>query len=210
MIPPTRFSGNPYRKEWFETDYMFTPEGPVVAPDHHCKKTFDVSFPFIRNRRNAIDIGCRLGEYSRYLQNYFDMTYCFDPNLWKQFSNNVDLKKVTHFNCALGDENGTIEMSGGTHRFVEGKMKKVSVFRLDDFELDKIDYIKIDVEGFERKVLAGGVQTIERDRPIVVIEQNEVRLPDEEPFAAKAWLEQRGYKHVATCPRGWDLVMVPE
>lgn len=101
-------------------------------------------------------------------------------------------------------------MFGGTHQTVEGQMKEVPVFRLDDFGLEDVDYIKVDVEGFERKVLLGGQKTISAFRPLIVIEQNDVRLADEEPYAAKTYLESIGYKHVATCPRGWDLVMMPE
>lgn len=101
-------------------------------------------------------------------------------------------------------------MFGGTHQAVEGKMKEVPVFRLDEFGLEDVDYIKVDVEGFEKKVLLGGQKTISASRPLIVIEQNDVRLPDEEPYAAKTYLESIGYKHVATCPRGWDLVMMPE
>ena len=208
LIAPTKFDDNPYQPEWFERDYLVTPDGTREFPKHHCKRTFQISLPFIRRMRTAVDIGCRVGEYSRYLQNHFARTYAFDPNLWKGFSSNVDLSKVTHFNCALGDETGTIEMHGGTHRLVEGKMKTVPVHRLDDFELEDVDYIKIDVEGFERKVLMGGAKTVEKYRPLIVIEQNDVRLLDEEPLAAKKWLEERGYRHVATCPRGWDYIMV--
>jgi FkbM family methyltransferase len=208
-IAATKFEDNPYQTEWFERDYLATPMGRGEFPKHDCKRTFELSFPFIRRMRTAVDIGCRVGEYSRYLQHYFAWTYAFDPNLWKEFSTNVDLSKVTHFNCALGDERGTINMYGGTHQQVDGKKaKKVAVHRLDDFELEDVDYIKIDVEGFERKVLMGAAKTVEKYRPLIVIEQNEVRLPDEEPLAAKGWLEERGYRHVATCPRGWDYIMV--
>lgn len=209
LLPPTEFQENPYQADWYDRNYIFTPDGAAEHPKHHCKLTFDISLPFVRNFRTAVDVGCRLGEYSRFLHHHFEMTYCFDPNLWKGFASNVDLKKVVHFNCALGDEPGVIQMHGGTHRFVEGKMKTVPVFRLDDFELETVDYIKIDVEGFETKVLEGGIKTVERDRPVIVIEQNDVYLPDEGPLFAKKWLEERGYRHAATCPRGWDYIMVP-
>jgi hypothetical protein len=52
------------------------------------------------------------------------------------------------------------------------------------------------------------METIKRDRPLIVVEQNDVRLPDEEPFAAKKLLEDIGYRQAAVCKRGWDHVMV--
>ncbi|WP_346900615.1 FkbM family methyltransferase [uncultured Roseibium sp.] len=208
-IKPSIFKENPYKEEWFDQDFLYSPDGNKNYPNHHCKITFDTSFPFIKNFRVALDIGCRDGEYSRYLQKHFEHTYGFDVRKKENFAYNVDLKKVTHFCCALGDTEGTVQMSGGTHNFVEGKMKKYPVFKLDSFGFENVDYIKIDVEGFERKVLMGGEQTVRKNLPLIIIEQNDVCLPDEEPYAAKKWLEDLGYKHVATCPRGWDCIMQP-
>ncbi|MBS8262779.1 FkbM family methyltransferase [Roseibium polysiphoniae] len=206
-IKPTVFKENPYQDEWFDTDFIYSPDGIQSYPEHHCKLTFEKSLPYIENFRVALDIGCRDGEYSRYLQKKFERVYGFDVNRKKYFPYNVDLKKTTHFTCGLGDKEGTLLMSGGTHKHVKGKMKEHPVFTLDSFEFENVDYIKIDVEGYERRVLIGGEQTIRKYRPLIIIEQNDVQLPDEEPFAAKKWLEDLGYVHVATCPRGWDHIM---
>ena len=121
-IEPTKFDENPYRPEWYDSDFMYSQDGIKEFPDHHCKGTFLISLPFVNTFRNAIDVGCRDGEYSRYLQKYFSHVYYFDPRARKYFPFNVDLSKVTHFTCALGAEDGKIEMSGGTHKVVPGKM----------------------------------------------------------------------------------------
>jgi FkbM family methyltransferase len=189
---------------------VVTPEGVKSDAKHPCRETYALSRPFIRNWRTAVDVGCRMGEFSRYLQRDFERVYAFDASVHRNFPRNLPLDNVTAFECALGDAAGEIEMHGGGHAFVDGGMRKVPVFRLDDFGLTDVDYIKIDVEGFERRVLLGGMDTILRDRPVIVIEQNDVRLPDEAPFAAKRLLEEHGYRHVATCRRGWDHVMAPQ
>jgi FkbM family methyltransferase len=48
------------------------------------------------------------------------------------------------------------------------------VFRFDDIfpleKLDRLDYVKIDVEGAESQVLAGGHETLKKYRPIVQME----------------------------------------
>jgi FkbM family methyltransferase len=210
MMPlrPTQFAHNPYRPEWHDQDFFYSPDGIGEFPQHHCKQTFILTLPYITRFRNALDIGCRDGEYSRYLHQHFARTYCFDPRVMRNFCYNVDLSKVTHYSCALGDVPGVIQMCGGTHRQIKGFMWEAPCFTLDQFEFEAVDYIKIDVEGFELKVLRGGEQTILKHLPLIVIEQNDVRLPDETPLAAKIWLEKHGYVHVASCPRGWDYVMV--
>ena len=205
----TKWKDNPYDAEWAERDYLHTPDGPAEHPKHPCKRTYLQSKPFIRNYRTAVDIGCRVGEFTRYLQLDFQRVFAFDPNLWVSFRFNVDLTKVTHFNCALGDERGEISMFGGCHSPLgRGKPKTVPVYTLDEFDLQEVDYIKVDVEGFEKKVLIGGAKTIERWNPLIVIEQNDVVLDGECRYAAKQYLEGIGYREVAVDRRGWDLVMV--
>lgn len=208
-ITRTIFPERTLDPSWFKSDTFYTPEGPKSFPKHHCKLTFRTSKPFIRSFHNAIDIGCRDGEYTRYLQSCFQYVYCFDPRRREAFGYNVDLKRATHFNCALGDAAGTITMYGGTHTPRGVKATSVPCLTLDSFEFQNVSYIKVDVEGFEEKVLRGGQKTINRDRPVIVIEQNDAILDGAEKFGAKVWLEQNGYRHVATCPRGWDYVMAP-
>jgi FkbM family methyltransferase len=207
----TRFGPNTLDPSWIERD-MFLLKGEVVTDaEHHCKQTFLASLPYLRGTNNAVDIGCRDGEYTRYLQRQFPHVYAFDARMRKSFGHNVDVERVTHFVCALGDAAGEIEMYGGTHDPAINPIRSVvRCFTLDSFQLSNVDYMKIDVEGFERKVLAGAEYTIARWRPVIVIEQNDVRMAGEEPYAAKTWLEERGYRHVATCPRGWDHIMIPK
>jgi hypothetical protein len=88
---------------------------------------------------------------------------------------NVDLSKVTHFFCPLGEETKMIQASGAGS-ITAGKIPKenyfeVQQFKLDDFNLGDIDYIKIDVDGYELNVLNGAKETINKYKPILVIEQ---------------------------------------
>jgi FkbM family methyltransferase len=50
--------------------------------------------------------------------------------------------------------------------------------RLDDYELDAVGFLKIDVEGHESAVLWGGLQTIRRCLPIILIEIEERHKPN--------------------------------
>jgi FkbM family methyltransferase len=48
--------------------------------------------------------------------------------------------------------------------------KRVSLVRLDDLELEP-NFIKIDVQGLESRVLAGGLETIRTFRPVIMAER---------------------------------------
>jgi FkbM family methyltransferase len=209
LPPVTQWPDNPYKPEWAETDYLYSADGIGEFPEHACKLSYLLSKPFIKNFRTALDIGCRVGEFTRYLQLDFEHVYAFDPTLCPKFRFNVDLNKVTHYHCALGDEPGEIRMFDGAHCEREGIAPRiVPSYTLDAFDFEDVDYIKIDVEGFEKKVLMGGARTIERCNPVIVIEQNHVVLEGDERYSAKAYLEGIGYREAAVDKRGWDFVMV--
>lgn len=174
-VEPTLFSDCGFDWDYYERDYFFSPDEIGEIPDHHCKKTWLKSLPYIKNYRNAIDIGCRDGEYTRYLHKHFTHVYCFDYRRRKLFNKNVDVTRITHFKCGLSDENEKMIVSGSgsmtSSRVPKEKWYEEQLYTLDTFDFENIDYIKIDVDGFELKVLKGSVKTLEKYQPLLVIEQ---------------------------------------
>jgi FkbM family methyltransferase len=53
----------------------------------------------------------------------------------------------------------------------ENNLKTVRLMTIDALKLPRLDMIKIDVERMELEVLAGATNTIERLRPIIIVEQ---------------------------------------
>ena len=47
---------------------------------------------------------------------------------------------------------------------------------VDDFQISSVDFIKIDVEGYEYSVLEGAINTLLSFRPIVMFELNQLTL----------------------------------
>lgn len=186
-----------YDPDWYSRDFFYSPDGIKEHPTHHCKLTWLISEQYIKQSRNAIDVGCRDGEYTRYLTSRFKHTYCFDPRLRDYFFYNVDLSKVTHFHCLVGE--GSDSRRIGHDRQLNGNF-----YCIDDFGFIDIDYIKIDTDGYEMAVIKGALETIKRDWPILVLEVHFERQ------TLEFCLNELGYKHVATCPRGWDHILVKE
>jgi len=131
-----------------------------------CLETYLKSKPYIKQFRTAIDVGCRDGDYSLPLVEDFERVHAFDYRPRMKYEH----KKLTYHSVALGDENTKVRAKGGT--IVEHGDKHVEQKRLDDLNLDEVDYLKIDVEGHELKVLKGAIATIEKCNPVIVIEEN--------------------------------------
>lgn len=130
---------------------------------------------------NIIDIGAHVGNHSVYFGLFCaDKVFAFEPNEnnIKCFHRNIranELKNVKLYPVALGDINCKMGMNcPAIHPFnlnywMEG-IGDYDVCRLDDYELTDIKLMKIDVEGFDYRVLVGGVETIKKNRPVIIIE----------------------------------------
>jgi FkbM family methyltransferase len=68
----------------------------------------------------------------------------------------------------------------------------VDVRTLDAYAFTNVGLIKIDVEGHELEVLAGGVETIGRERPVLLIEIEQRHRPDDITAAFEA-IAAHGY-----------------
>lgn len=55
--------------------------------------------------------------------------------------------------------------------YSEDQMDNINLITIDSMSLPRVDFIKIDIEGMELEAIAGGVQTISRCRPAMLIER---------------------------------------
>jgi hypothetical protein len=107
---------------------------------------------------------------------------------------------VKAFNFGLSDKQETVPLSGnngnwgGAYIGEHMKISDVQMGRLDDLKILP-DFIKIDVEGYELKVLQGAEQTIKQCHPTMVMEINRTALNRQNcrPEFIYDWLEKHGY-----------------
>lgn len=143
------------------------------------------------NCRNALDIGANVGNHAIHLAKACDKLYCFEPNdsVANVFSSALNSKKsnIKLYRFGLSDRDETLrfyENSGNLgassfekeHNKNECTEKRLNVRSGDavvkELDISNIDFIKIDVEGFEKEVLSGLRNTIKDNNPIIDFEYN--------------------------------------
>lgn len=144
-------------------------------------KKYRAAMLHVKQFRVALDVGCHVGSWGMQMAKRFEMTHCFEP-------------VATHRECALrnivtkdgrtwqmhpyaiGAASGRVAMkleassSGGTHINGPGD---IEMRTLDSFDLQDVDFIKIDVEGAQLAVVQGAVETLKRCRPCVIVEEKQ-------------------------------------
>jgi FkbM family methyltransferase len=170
----------------------------------------------LSERRVALDIGAHVGAVSLYLGRIFDRVIAFEavPETYQYLAlNTANIANVEAMNSAVGPAPGEVYFD---HYLKHGQLSHVSsgsadtqkvgpipVLTIDSFNLSNVDYIKIDVEGYELPVLQGASETILRCRPMILVEQGG---NDELHFGAprneaSAFLEDIGMVRHSQAPR---------
>ena len=170
----------------------------------------------------CFDVGAHVGEYCYAMERCVNSSRicAFEPNpetcaLLRRFFPKIHIE-----NTALSDSEGTAELSiprsgkktyatRGTLEHSESgdQMIEVPLTTLNAFaaRISKpLSFLKIDVEGHERKVIVGGKQTILRDHPIMLIEIEERHSaqPIAETFKE---IEALGYRGFFLNLRAWEF-----
>ncbi len=136
----------------------------------------------LHNKRTqvAIDIGANVGLWTRDLCKYFTQVLAVEPvEIFRDcLIKNVPAKNLTIYDCALGNVNSWINMiitpdnTGHTHVDLNTMGQgKIQMRTLDSMNFPGADYIKVDCESHEFRILQGGENYIKEFRPIIVIEQ---------------------------------------
>ena len=154
----------------------------------------NLMFDFTPKEKNGtvVDIGANVGHHTLFAALLSREVISFEP--FSEVAEKINLKvkennleNVKLHTYALGDENslGSYQKPAsnnrGTGSFLRSNGSKDSVplqikngdFVFNKISLDRIDFIKIDVEGFEEKVIKGLYKTLLKYRPVVFFEWSE-------------------------------------
>lgn len=130
------------------------------------------------NRRLAIQAGGHAGVWANRLAKSFKQVLSFepDPNLFQCLKRNTSkAKNIQVFEQALGEHSGQARMlphsSAGSWRIDPSGPVEVSMTLIDYLGLAQCDALLLDIEGYELKALEGARRTIERFRPVILLEE---------------------------------------
>ena len=176
------------------------------------------------NIKTVIDVGAHSGDFARMIKQLLPdaAIFSFEPlndvfqRLQEETKNGADFKA---FNYALGDRNETVEIHRSSYAqsssilpmaelhkeafpvSADHTSQTVEVKRLDDvmngFTLKPEIAIKIDVQGYEDKVIAGGPEIIAKTKAIIV-EVSFRELYEGQPLFDKIFqlLNDKGFRYM--------------
>ena len=142
-----------------------------------------------------IDIGGNIGTFMCQFVDKCDQVFVFEPiprlnSVIKRSVEHNKSNKVTVIEKAAGDRHSIVKMLDNNNSSIvdsgaSGDVLDIPVTTLDDElgAIEKIDFIKIDVEGYEVSVLNGARKIIEKHRPAILVEVHPM------------YLEQYGQQH---------------
>jgi len=134
---------------------------------------------FVKNKNVVIQAGGNAGYYPKLYSEIFNEVYTFEPEplLFFCLNLNTPTPNVHKFQACLGDKHKMVSLNntcdtyghGGTH-VAEFDGGNIPTLMIDNLNLQVCDLIHLDIEGYEKKAILGGVETIKRCKPVIVIE----------------------------------------
>ncbi|PFO80408.1 MULTISPECIES: FkbM family methyltransferase [Bacillus cereus group] len=171
--------------------------------DYYEKELLEYFKEYMPTNGIVYDIGANIGNHTLYFSHALNpkKIYSFEPakELFEVLEFNVQvnkLKNVEVFNCAVGKESGeklltyNPQNTGASNISLDGDEVVRSV-TLDKLKIEKPDFVKIDVEGFEYDVIQGMQNILKVSSPVLWVEV----FPDNY-FAVDQLLEEFSYVQI--------------
>lgn len=182
------------------------------------------------NFKNSIiiDIGANLGSHTLEFADLVGdngKVYAFEPQriIYYQLCSNIianGYNNIFAYNLALSDKNETAYIEkqnfysddilniGDTHISNDGDI--IDVKKLDNYNLNNVSLIKIDVQGYEPFVLNGAIETIKRNKPIILIEivNEHLNIYNKSDENIKEFFSNINYN--LNNISGWDYIATPK
>lgn len=162
----------------------------LIVFGSHEPKTTEFIKKYVKKNMVCLDVGANIGYYSTLFSNLIGnegkiISIEPSPINFQYLKQNLELQNLKNFillNIACGDSNKQVDFhlnqSGNKSKIVSDENSdniiSIEVKTLDelskDLKLEQIDFLKIDVEGYEWEFINGSKKTIEKFKPTIQIE----------------------------------------
>lgn len=178
---------------------------------------------------SMIDVGANIGDTVAFCRSKCDFPIvCIegDDDFYSILQTNLsNFKNVSSFKCLLGEVNSSIggvlkknDGSSETARIVNqlsvGENNKLNIITLDSFFVSNPQFknaklLKIDTDGYDLKIIRGGLSYIKETRPVLFFEYDTVFLAEQgdDGISTLLTLEGLGYKDAIFYDNGGRFVM---
>ena|SRR5688572_23610477 len=126
----------------------------------------------------VVQAGGNHGMYPRLLSPMFKTVYTFEPDSLSYFAlvNNCQQDNIIKMQAALGDAHKMVAVyrahmsNTGMHRIIDQDAATIPMLMLDDFVFPNLDFLWLDVEGYEENILKGATRNLEQHHPVIFCE----------------------------------------
>lgn len=151
----------------------------------------------------VIQAGGNFGLYPVLYTEFFETVYTFEPDPMNFFclGLNCQFNNIIKMNLALGDKPGNARMINrspvnyGMNCIEEtsSHVNSIPIVNIDSFDFQDVRLLQLDLEGYELPALQGAVNTINKYKPLMIIEATEEWSPETyKPIVD--FLDTLGYK----------------
>lgn len=152
----------------------------------------------------VVDAGAYIGDHTIFYANTVGSegsVFAFEPNhrAFECLAHNMaSYPQVKIINGGLSDKAETAQLSEPNENYGMAHITgagNIPCWPLDGFGLAACHFIKIDVEGFELKVLEGAKETIKKYKPVMLVEINShtLKVAGAEPEIIIEYIKGLGY-----------------
>jgi FkbM family methyltransferase len=157
----------------------------IIKDQYHAKE-------FIKKDAIIIDAGANIGVFSLFASELAPggKIFAFEPasETYKVLLKNIkDYRNIIPVQFALGNRSGKSQIFidsnlSGTNTLIDSEkgplvrqkgIEEINLMTIDEFvnknKLSRIDFIKIDTEGYEKQIIGGAIETIKKFNPTIAV-----------------------------------------
>jgi len=176
-----------------------------------------------------VDVGANIGDTVAFCRSKSDFPIvCIegDDDFYSILQTNLaSFKNVSSFKCLLGEVNssidgvlkkndGSLETARIINTIFEGKKNQLNIITLDSFFVSNPQFkgaklLKIDTDGYDLKIIRGGLEYIKQIKPVLFFEYDTVFLAEQgdDGVSTLLTLEGFGYKDAIFYDNGGRFVV---